>query len=77
MTLVSISADGTTFVVGARANDGNGTDSGHVRVYQQNSTTSGYNQFGLDFDGEAPDDRSGRSVGISADGTTFVVRLGP
>lgn len=31
---VALSADGKTLVVGARENDGNGLDSGHVRVYQ-------------------------------------------
>ena len=30
---VSLSSDGTTVAIGARCNDGNGTDAGHVRVY--------------------------------------------
>ena len=33
-TSVSLSADGTRVAVGAQHNDGNGTDSGHVRVFQ-------------------------------------------
>ena len=73
-TSVSMSGDGTTFVVGAPFNNGiNGTISGHVRVYKFNSTTDTYVQFGLDIDGEAEFDRFGTSVSISADGTTFVV----
>jgi FG-GAP repeat len=73
-TSVSMSADGSTFVVGARLNTGrNGTDSGHVRVYKLNSTTNTYVQVGLDIDGEAPFDLFGRSVSMSADGSTFVV----
>ena len=69
---VSISADGTTFVVGAIWNDGNGITSGHVRVYKYNSSVSTYAQIGLDIDGEAAGDEFGTSVSISADGTTFV-----
>ena len=30
---VSLSADGNTVAIGAYGNDGNGVDSGHVRVY--------------------------------------------
>ena len=71
---VSMSANGTTFVVGARLNNGaNGTDSGHVRVYKFNSTIDAYAQVGLDIDGEAANDQSGFSVSMSADGTTFIV----
>ena len=34
---VSLSSDGTIVAIGAYANDGNGADSGHVRVYQYSS----------------------------------------
>jgi FG-GAP repeat len=71
---VSISADGSTFAVGAAGNNGvNGTVSGHVRVYKLNTTINTYTQVGLDIDGEAANDQSGRSVSMSADGSTFVV----
>ena len=70
---VSISADGTTFVVGARNNDGIGTDSGHVRVYKFDSTVKRYIQVGADIDGEATDSLFGYSVSMSADGSTFAV----
>ena len=71
---VSMSADGTTFVVGAGSNNGiNGTHSGHVRVYKFDSTDNMYAQVGLDIDGEAARDHFGRSVSMSGDGTTFVV----
>ena len=36
---VSLSSDGNTVAVGAFRNDGNGTDAGHVRVYNVNNTT--------------------------------------
>ncbi|MDG2208968.1 MAG: hypothetical protein P8K81_03160, partial [Flavobacteriales bacterium] len=32
-TSVSLSSDGTTVAIGAMANDGNGSYSGHVRIY--------------------------------------------
>ncbi|MBK8699287.1 MAG: choice-of-anchor D domain-containing protein [Saprospiraceae bacterium] len=68
---VSISADGSTVAIGARSNDGNGSNSGHVRVYQFNGTT--WTQQGLDIDGEAISDQSGFSVSISADGFTVAI----
>ena len=33
---VSLSSDGYVFAIGAYLNDGNGSNSGHVRVYQYN-----------------------------------------
>ena len=71
---VSMSSDGTTFVVGGRFNNGiTGSNSGHVRVYNYNSSWNNYSQVGLDIDGEAADDLFGYSVSMSADGSTFVV----
>ena len=37
---VSLSSDGQTVAIGAHLNDGNGTDSGHVRVYRFASVSS-------------------------------------
>ena len=68
---VSLSSDGTTLAVGAEKNDGNGKNSGHVRVYKYNGTT--WTQRGADIDGEAADDRSGWSVSLSSDGTTVAI----
>eukprot|EP00956_Cyclotella_meneghiniana_P011961 scaffold16868_cov28-Cyclotella_meneghiniana.AAC.1 len=68
---VSISADGTTVAIGAYANDGNDTNSGHVRVYKL--VEDNWVQLGEDIDGEAPRDNSGRSVSISADGTMVAI----
>ena len=41
-TSVSLSANGTIVAIGAYANDGNGLDAGHVRVYKLSS--SSFNQ---------------------------------
>ena len=64
---VSLSSDGTILAIGANVNDGNGSNSGHVRVYEWNG--SAWDQKGNDIDGEAADDRSGFSVSLSSDGT--------
>ena len=63
---VSLSGDGDIVAIGAPWNDGNGTDSGHVRVYHMDGTT--WSQLGDDMDGEAGGDESGMSVSLSADG---------
>jgi hypothetical protein len=70
---VSITADGSTFIVGAPSNDGNGINAGHVRVYKFNSSNNSYVKFGLDIDGEVSSDQFGFSVSIAANGLTFIV----
>jgi hypothetical protein len=71
---VSLSADGLILAIGAYRNDGiNGYDSGHVRVYEWNGVST-WIQKGIDIDGEAPDDYSGYSVSLSADG--LIVAIG-
>ena len=68
---VSMSADGLTVAIGADRNNGNGTWSGHVRVYKLISGT--WTQQGVDIDGEAADDYSGQSVSMSGDGMTIAI----
>ena len=70
---VSLSSDGTIVAIGAHKNDGNGSDSGHVRVYNWNSGSSSWVQKGSDIDGEAADDHSGYSVSLSSDGTIVAI----
>ena len=62
---VSISSDGRTVAIGASANDGNGEDSGHVRVYQIDDFRLKWKQLGQDIDGEAAGDWSGGSRSVS------------
>ncbi len=52
--------DINTIAVGGRNNGGNGSFSGHVRVYKWNGST--WVQKGNDIDGEAAGDNSGNSV---------------
>jgi hypothetical protein len=68
---VSISADGSGVAIGAPFNDGNGSSSGHVRIYNWNG--SAWIQVGNDIDGEAEDDKFGWSVSISADGDRVAI----
>lgn len=68
---ISLSADGTRIAVGARLNDGNGIDAGHVRVYENNAGT--WTQVGSDINGEAPNDESGYSVSLSANGRRVAI----
>tara|TARA_R100001369_G_scaffold83741_1_gene116220 strand:- start:54 stop:1526 length:1473 start_codon:yes stop_codon:yes gene_type:complete len=63
---VSISENGSIVAIGARLNDENGVDSGHVKVYE--NLVGVWTQIGQDIDGEMADDRSGWSIELSADG---------
>ncbi len=68
---ISLSADGNTVAIGAPFNDGGGTVSGHVRVYENNVDT--WVQKGSDINGLVADDSFGWSVSISADGNSLAV----
>jgi len=68
---VDLSADGSILAVGAPNNDGNGTDSGHARVYENIDGT--WTQIGADIDGENSGDRSGFRVSLSDDGNILAV----
>lgn len=63
-------ADTNTLAVGAPKNDGNGANSGHVRIYTWNGTS--WQQKGADIDGEATGDFSGFSVSM-ADTNTLAI----
>ena len=64
---VSLSANGSLVAVGAPRNDGNGSDAGHVSVYEFNSGS--WTQLGNDIDGEATNDWFGKAVSLSANGS--------
>ena len=68
---VSLSSDGNRLAIGAGGDDGNGTDSGHVRVYEWSGST--WVQLGADIDGEAAGDNSGESVSLSSDGNRLAI----
>jgi hypothetical protein len=67
---------GSVVAIGAFGNDGNGIDSGHVRIYKLHYTTvdgAYWNQFGIDIDGATTGDNSGKSVSLSGDGTNVII----
>jgi hypothetical protein len=70
---VSLSADGNRLVIGAPWNDGNGSESGQVRVYEWSG--SSWTQLGADIDGEAADDYSGE-VSLSSNGNRLAIGAG-
>jgi len=72
---VSLSANGKTLAIGNPRNDGNGKDSGHVRVYhiEGDSPGSSWQQLGQDINGEADSEWLGGSVSLSADGKTLAI----
>jgi len=70
---VSLSGNGSRVAIGASLNDGNGIDSGHVRVFEWDGMTSTWFQMGTDIDGEAAGDESGYSVSLSGTGDRLAV----
>lgn len=68
---VALSDDGSIVAITAKANDGNGNLSGHVRVYENQSGT--WTQIGQDIDGENAGDEYGESLDISSDGSIIAV----
>ena len=74
--------------IGAGLNDGNGVDSGHVRVYEYDPTKTtnvtdqaspdfgpiGWRRVGQDIDGEAAGDQSGSPVQMNANGDIIAVK---
>ena len=62
---VSISSNGSRVAIGAIQNDGNGSESGHVRVYQWSGTA--WTKLGADIDGEAVGVRLRASVYLSSE----------
>ncbi|MCF6169154.1 T9SS type A sorting domain-containing protein [Lutibacter sp.] len=70
-TSVSLSSNGSIVAIGGYLNDGNGSNAGHVRIYQNVSGT--WTQIGTDIDGEAANDYSGISVSLSDDGNIVAI----
>ena len=69
--IATLSSDGQVVAIGAPMNDGNGTDSGHVRLYQWDGVS--WNQLGNDIEGEAVGDESGSAVALSSDGSVVAI----
>ena len=70
---VSLSSDGKIVAIGACQHDGNGSNAGHVRVYEYNDDTLNWHQLGGDIDGEVEFDQSGFSVSLYANGKIVAI----
>lgn len=68
---VSLSSDGNTVAIGAEQNDGNGNNSGHVRIHDWDGTA--WTPRGPDIDGAAAFDIAGYSVSLSPSGDTVAI----
>lgn len=68
---VVLSANGNRLAFGARSNDGNGQESGHVRVYD--FVAGAWVQVGDDIDGTGAGDVSGSSISLSSSGNRLAI----
>jgi hypothetical protein len=68
---VSMNAVGDRVAIGGTANDGNGSDAGHVRVFRWSGTA--WTQLGADIDGEAAGDFFGSFVSMNAVGDRVAI----
>jgi len=67
---LALSSDGARVAIGSLFNDGNGPDSGSVRVFE--FANNNWNQIGADIDGEYAGDQAG-SVALSSDGARLAI----
>jgi len=70
-TSVSISDSGTIVAVGAAFNDDNGSDSGNVRVF--NNENGVWTQLGQKILGESSNDYFGKSVNLNGEGSILAI----
>ena len=70
---VSISSDASTLAAGAAFHDNNGQDSGRVFVYRWDKSVSRWEERGQAISGETAETYFGRSISLSADGTTLAI----
>ncbi|WP_298511535.1 T9SS type A sorting domain-containing protein [uncultured Kordia sp.] len=68
---LSLSSDGGIVAIAAPFNDDNGSNTGHVRVFQYSNDT--WTQIGSDLQGENPQDQFGWAVSLNNDGTTLAI----
>ena len=68
---ISLSDDGSVVAIGAIYNDGDGTDRGHVRIYENLNNI--WTQIGDDIKGAISGDHLGNSVSLSSDGSIIAI----
>tara|TARA_Y100000385_G_scaffold203235_1_gene210503 strand:- start:29 stop:1507 length:1479 start_codon:yes stop_codon:yes gene_type:complete len=70
-TKVALSEAGNIVAISSASSNANGTHSGHVRVFE--NIAGGWTQVGEDINGEAAEDYSGWSIGLSASGDVIAI----
>ena len=70
---VALAEDGERVAISSTYNDDNGTNAGHVRVYQWNGSSESWEQFGDDIDGEGLEDESGWCIDLSSEGDVLAI----
>jgi len=74
---LDLSSSGHRLAIGAPLNDGNGTDNGHVRVFEYNQISDVWVQMGADINGEGVNnttgDNAGVEVALNGDGSMLVM----
>lgn len=70
---VDISDDGNTIAAAAPYSNDNGSNAGHVKVYDWNGLDSLWEQRGLALNGLAENDNAGWGLSLSGDGSTVAV----
>jgi len=68
---IALNDNGSILAIGAKQNDGNGADSGHVRVFENMEGV--WTKIGSDIDGEAAGDWSGSNVSINSVGNVVAI----
>ena len=68
---VALSNDGTIVAAGATANDGGGSNAGHVRIFEYSGGS--WSQLGSDIDGEGSNSMSGWAIDLSKDGSSIII----
>ena len=70
---LALNNDGTVMAIGAAFNNGNGTDSGSVRVYKNINSVWTKISNDVIFDGSAANDHAGSSLSLNGDGTVLAI----
>jgi hypothetical protein len=70
---VSLNNDGNIVAIGARLNDGNGSNSGHTRVYKYDSYDDRWIRLGQDIDGDGSNVSSGTAVSLNSSGNNVAI----
>ncbi|MDB4621118.1 Ig-like domain-containing protein, partial [Flavobacteriaceae bacterium] len=68
---VGLSGNGQRLAIGAPENDGNGSNSGHVRIFDWDGTA--WQQAGIDLDGHASGYESGQILALNGNGNKLAV----